>query len=1317
MKLYNTFAGAVMNKDLEVRLMPKTIYLDAKNVRIVTPDSENSRSVKFPLGNTAVTSLSLGSNAVSTGFCIDGLSNKIYWVVRSDSGSYVCEYDTDDNSESIVLGDNRGASTRVFDFPTTGNVEMRVINDNDNGRNFLLIADGVGEPYYFEISAAKALTDNSFTLQNVSLIKAPPVSAPTLVLGNTVTQAENNISTKFLSFAYRYRYSYGELSALSQFSEFAFTPTGFSFDYGTGTNKSMFNAFSKVTISFDVGGEDVEGVEIIMKESGSNTAWIVETFDKSNEGWSDGSTQSVDFANNKTYRALAGGQLTRAFDNIPTVASTVEVIGNRVVFGNYTEGYNIVDDADALIFPAFTLDYNSVSGTAGVAHNQVKANRDYEIAIAYLDGKGRMTTPLTAEGNTTFVENQDADKMNSLEVTINSEAPAWATGYRFFIKQSKVDYDTIAPITFYRDGIFAWIKIQGNDSSKIEEGDFVYVKSDTSGLKNTTIRTKILEVTEKDRNFLETDQTIIDGVTTLQQDGLYFKVEVNDYSLSEAAVTNFTGSTVFAFRSSSTANNIEGSVTYIDDIYYKGVGLNDLTDNNVYTGSDDIRYEIQVDGVAGTNTFQWREFNVSTGVTGVYTTGVTMTGGAQSLSNGLTITWGSTTGHTLNDEWVIPCKAQARTGNWNRGGSVGGDGRRAIMLFQSKETSDESIKAGASITLTYDDSASGSNVQNIAGLVSETLTSSQDYPNMEEWFYGDNIVSSMTYPADVTRIMFRRGNLLKTDGQQMTVTGSTDRLYMAMLSQCDYTGSGGSEIRIDTSISITELDNAIVFETIPVDENTEIFYELPRTYSISGSNHLGNGGSDTNQNFGVTPATINLEYFNSFGWYNGFESIKIGDTFNEKTMILDTKPLIPIDEYKEITRIASLTYSGVYEATTSYNALNEFNLANVNYKDLDTKYGSIQKLHSKDTDLLVFQEDKTHRVLFNKSVLFNADGQGNLSQSSNVLGQEVAYQGEYGIGLHPESFAFFGNRIYHLDEARGALMRLSVDGYTEISKRGMSDYFRTLGGQTSYVGGYDPYNDEYLINVAPDASPLTVSFTEGADGGFSSFYEYEPERLVGVNNRLYSIKNGQLYLHDSNTTRNNFYGDQRTASITTVFNDRPNDQKHWKSVNTESTSPWDISIETPFSIGTITNAEFSLEEGEYYAYIRQSESTGAATGGLSTFQGIGEQTTKSGNTIGFSTQFELPRNLSIGDVLYEYDSGGDTVIARGTVTSMSRLTNAITVDDATNMTNGDFIMFAKEARVEGEAMKGYYMKMTMTNAASTDEELFAVKVEAVRSFD
>lgn len=1313
MKLFNSFTGGTMNKDLEVRLLPKSIYLDAQNVRIVTPDAQNSRSVKLPLGNTLATALSLGANPKCVGSTADGFSNKIYWAVKSDTGSYICEYDTDTDVEDIILGDTRSASTRVLDLPLGGYVEMRVLNDNDNGRNFLFLTDGVNEPLYFEIEAARALPDNGFSLLNVSLIKAAPFSAPELTLGNTASEKENNIEVKFLSFAYSYEYANGEVSALSPFSEFAFKPSAFSYDYGSSTNKSMFNDFSKVTVTFDTGVADVVGINIVVKESGSNTAWVVESFDKANESWGDSVSQTFEFSNSKTLRALDSKQLTRAFDNVPTRAKTLELIGNRIVFGNYTEGYDILNSSSQVIHPSFTLGYTATAGTAGDSHNQVKSNRDYEILIAYVDGKGRMTTPLSSEGNDTFVENQDSNKKNQLQVTISSEAPEFATGYRFFVKQSKRDYDVLVPLTFYRDGINAWIKVEGNDGSKVDEGDFVYVKSDTSGIKSTTIRTKILEVKEQDRNFLETDATIIAGAVTHQLGGVYIKVEVKDFSLSESAVTNFLGETTYAFRSANTTNNFFNGVNYVEYTYYDGVDLDDLTNNDTYSFGDDIRYEIEITATGAPDTFQWREFNVSTGVTGAYTTGVAITGAAQALSNSLTITFGATTGHTVNDKWFISCKSATRVQDWNKGGTVSGDGRRAIMLFESKDTNDESIKAGAAITLTYDDSSSGSNVQDLAGLVTEALTASQDYPNLEEWFYGDNIISAMSYPANVTSIMFRRGVLQKANGEQMSVTDKDGRLYMAMLSQANYTGSGGSEVRIDTSISITELNNNIILETIPIDENSDIVFELPKTYTIVSGNHIGDGGADVNQIFGSTSAVINLDYFNSFGWYNGFESIKIGDTFNENVMLLDTKPLIPIENYKAITRIASLTYSDVYESTTQFNALNEFNLAEVNYKDLDTRYGSIQKLHTQNTDLVVFQEDKTHDILFAKSVLYNADGTGNITQSSKVLGQEIAKTGEYGIGTHPESFAFFGNNIYHLDKSRGALMRLSLAGYDEISKAGFLSYFRTLTTQVSFVGGYDPYNDEYLLNVAPDGSPLTVAFTEGALGGFTSFYEFQPERLLGVNNRLYSIKDGQIYLHDSNTTRNNFYGVQRTASITAVFNDSPDDVKHWKSLNIESTNPWKAEITTSLGIGTIETSEFSLEEGEYYGYIRQNEDT-SSTAGIAAFKGLGNV---QGISLGDVTYaFELPRSLSIGDVLYNLDVS-DNPVQIGTILTIDRDTNTINISNTTGLSVSDYTIYGKDVRVEGEAIKGYHLEVVLTNTSSTDEELFAIKAEAVRSFD
>lgn len=1314
MKIYNNFTGGRMDKDVDIRALQKSMYLDAKNVRIVTPDGSNSRAVKFPLGNTQMTALSLGTNAETLGVCIDPFRDKIYWAVVSDSGSYICEYDIATTTENIVLSDTRAGANNLFGFVSGGYVDMKVLNDNDNGFNYLVITDGVNEPKYFEIEAAKALTDSAFNFEDISLIKAPPADAPSLTLGVTASDQENNLKTKFLSFATRYKYQNNEWSALSPFSEFAFLPDGFSYNYKEGTNSAMFNDFSKVDIDFNTGSSNVSKIQLIVKESGSNTAYIVQTYDKTIEAWGDNTTQTITFDNSRIYKALDSNQLSRVYDNVPLAAATVDIIGNRIAFGDYTDGYDLTYSGSDISL-SFSLDYVSTAGTSGVVHKQVKTNRDYEIAIAYTDGKGRMTTPLVSDGNTTFVPYSVANQKNQLRVTIanGSRPPDWATGFRFFVKQSKVDYDVLAPVIFYRDGVYAWVKLEGNDIQKVGDGDFIYVKSDTSGLKNTTIRTKVLEISEQVENFLES--TTPSPYEVLQEAGVYMRLLVDDFALSEEAVTTYVWSG-YSFRSDATANNIDGGVTYVEPIYYDGSDLDDLTQGGALTGNSDIRFEVEITATGTPDTFQWRAWDVTTDdAPGAWTTGVSITGGSQTLSSGITITFGSTTGHTIGDKWFISCKAAGRENDWDKGGSVSAPGRHAIVLLQGKDASagDEGIKAGANITITYDDSASDSGAAGKAGFLSIPLTSSKDYPNLEEWFYGDNIISSLTglvWNDDINNVLFRRGTLDKSNGEEMTVTGThTDEVYMAFLSPVYYTG--GARVRIDNGLRITEFDNNIIFETIPQDTNTDIFYELPYTYDITSGNHTP-GGTDTNQVFGVTAAVITLPYFNSFGWYNGFESIKIADTFNLNAMVLDTKPLVPVDNYQQIQRIASITYGGVYEATTQFNALVEFNLALANYKDMDTKYGPIRKLHSRDTDLFVFQHDKTHRVLFNKSILYNADGTGNVSQSLNVLGQEVAFTGEYGICNNPESFAFFGNRIYHYDRDRGALMRLSADGYTEISQDGMKDYFRTLASQSRFVGGYDPYNDEYLINVTSD--PLTLAYQEGV--GFTSFYEYAPERLVGANNRLYSFNAGQIWLHDDNTTRNNFYGVQRDLSITTVFNDVPSDVKHFKSLNLESNVVFDATLNTNRLTGTIADTEFELKEGEYYAYIRQAESTAIddILYATSLYRGIG--TISSISVLTLTMGHTISRGIQIGDTIYR-DNGNDTVTSIGTITAVDRDAGTITLDTVTGLSPADFILYGKEARVEGEAMKGYYMQVQLTSSNTTDKELFAVTAQAVRSYD
>jgi len=141
-------------------------------------------------------------------------------------------------------------------------------------------------------------------------------------------------------------------------------------------------------------------------------------------------------------------------------------------------------------------------------------------------------------------------------------------------------------------------------------------------------------------------------------------------------------------------------------------------------------------------------------------------------------------------------------------------------------------------------------------------------------------------------------------------------------------------------------------------------------------------------------------------------------------------------------RINTLIYSGIYNSRTGINRTNVFSVGDNITKSIDPSFGSIQKLYSEDTNLIVFQENKIHRALIDKDTIYTTESGTQTQAAAAVIGQFVPYKGEYGISKNPESFAIYNYRKYFSDKNRNAIMRLSNDGLTEISMYGMMDYFR-----------------------------------------------------------------------------------------------------------------------------------------------------------------------------------------------------------------------------------------------------------------------------------
>ena len=334
--------------------------------------------------------------------------------------------------------------------------------------------------------------------------------------------------------------------------------------------------------------------------------------------------------------------------------------------------------------------------------------------------------------------------------------------------------------------------------------------------------------------------------------------------------------------------------------------------------------------------------------------------------------------------------------------------------------------------------------------------------------------------------------------------------------------------RISMHILVVTNNNIITLETEPLSADPNIYYEGEQNFNIvfdPSVNENIHQGNVQNQVIATSlPAISDLTFANCYSFGNGVESYKIFDNAAENAMSIGERAnAVLAQPYQENKRKASITYSGVYNGETNINNSNEFNLSLANFKDLELIFGPIMKLHSRETDILVLQEDRISYVLQGKNLLSDAAGGGAITSIPEVLGKQITRLEEFGISFNPESFASWGKNIYFTDTKRNSVIKLSGGTYEEqltvISESGMRSFFRdsfTAQIDTQKLGGYDPYMGEYVLNnneiSVKDETPAVacgniISQTNAADT-----YEFTVELgpVYGNFNLFYRLTSGSI---------------------------------------------------------------------------------------------------------------------------------------------------------------------------------------------------------------
>lgn len=1109
----------------------------------------------------------------------------------------------------------------------------------------------------------------------------------------------------FPRFAYRWKYIDNEYSCYSPFSEVAFEGGEFEYIASDGYNIGMTNRIRRLVINnLNWGNQEVQEIDILYKESNSPVVYIVDTLKRSDFTTPPNSFQ---VETELIGAVVESNQLLRPWDNVPRKAKGQEMVGNRIVYANYLQNYNTPTvDINLSLTPT---NHPSVADPSkmGLPAPSIKSIRTYQAGVVFIDQYGRETPVFTSKLGSTKVDIANSNKANKLTISTVGAHPNWATHYKFFIKENSNEYYNLALDKFYdaEDGN-VWLSFPSSERNKVDEETYLILKKqhDTNVAVTTLNRYKIISIKNEAPEFVATFDKVVSSarVTLLEPIEIGYilikfdgpsptsnpefgpKFNGNKITMSIGGAT----SDVYAVAEARILSSIDSSTSTYEVTLERFMG----SDVGFLQGfSGDIDITIFEEEVQNKPEFEGRffvkinrDFAFDTNIIASFAA-MTQRYGilTEVLPNPSRLTWDDPNDATIcwsDDgngihEW--PCsdseKFNCRLLGWN--GGVGGYILTNATVADkfvgwqpptrgSKKFGIQAIKVGGLGTYinplfgrvrSTAQGSWGGQAASPDGKLTQGATIRFQCNATTGPFAG---VRSQPYTVTYTLAQWsKRGEIICTgfnffnfsfdcnpgnelrNGRYAIYVELNDPISEPWIPLAgDWNTLANNKISIevlepvnDSTNKLLSSSNPAIFETEPKEKvDLELYYEASDAIPVANYNV-------PNQQ---------LSWFNCYSYGQGVESNRIRDDFNAVTIDKGPKVSTVLDEpYAAERRGSGLIFSQIYNSTSGINRLNQFIQAEPITKDLNPIYGTIQKLHSRNTDLLTLCEDKCLKILANKDALFNADGNTNVTSNQAVLGQAVPYDGEFGISKNPESFASYGYRVYFTDKNRGAVIRLSMDGITNIADAGMASFFAdNLRKSTVAIGSYDDDEDLYnltlnqldsnwqkiLSNDAnyqldPDCengpasvvTETTISFKESVTG-WTSRKDFIQESGITLNNVYYTFNRGLMWEHGTNPLYNNFYGIQYDSSFNVLINEEPQVVKGFSTLNytgsksryfqyqvgtkwysideinanqtiptaiSQKTAGWYTSfVRTDLEAGEVK--EFQKKEGKYFNYIK-----------------------------------------------------------------------------------------------------------------------------------
>jgi hypothetical protein len=280
--------------------------------------------------------------------------------------------------------------------------------------------------------------------------------------------------------------------------------------------------------------KDVMSIDILFKDEPSPNIYVVDTIRPDDSDVLGALNKWNSILNGNSYSieketinsVVPSNQLLRPWDNVPRKALAQDVTGNRIVYGNYVQNYDLVVDTGGKYVPKFTFEWGEyeefeyVSGTSintrlSGAGKSIKSLREYQLGVVFVDKYGRETPVISNETGTKKLEKGKADKYNRINVSINTNSSfpnhEDLKYFKFYVKETSGEYYNMAMDRWYdaEDGN-VWLAFPSSDRNKLDIDTFLILKkgTDTDDLVTDAARYKVIAIENQAPDFIKTKRQL-----------------------------------------------------------------------------------------------------------------------------------------------------------------------------------------------------------------------------------------------------------------------------------------------------------------------------------------------------------------------------------------------------------------------------------------------------------------------------------------------------------------------------------------------------------------------------------------------------------------------------------------------------------------------------------------------------------------------------------------------------------------------------------------------------------------------------------------